>query len=168
MNGWSSSNLRPHWNSRSNNLSVVNTQKKIFRKKKFGQIRSIFVFRFLVEWNSKRLTRLSISGELTELSFVWQRRLPIKSAHKDVDTDEKFSSFKIYFFWGERFFSANTYTQRQCILSFDKSTAMYILRPKTYALAGLKPGISCSGGGRDDHYATRYKGMKSFHLIPVS
>jgi hypothetical protein len=24
---------------------------------------------------------------------------------------------------------------------------------KTYALAGFEPGILCSGGGRDDHYA---------------
>jgi hypothetical protein len=30
-----------------------------------------------------------------------------------------------------------------------------VSRPiKTYTLAGFEPGIFCSGGGRDDHYAT--------------
>jgi hypothetical protein len=30
-----------------------------------------------------------------------------------------------------------------------------VLRPKQpYTLAGFEPGIFCSGGGRDDHYAT--------------
>jgi hypothetical protein len=45
------------------------------------------------------------------------------------------------------------YTQWQCILSYDDSTAMYkFLKP--YTLAGFKPGIFRSVGGRDDHYAT--------------
>jgi hypothetical protein len=34
---------------------------------------------------------------------------------------------------------------------FDKSTAMH---KDLYTLAGFEPGNFCSGGGRDDHYAT--------------
>jgi hypothetical protein len=36
--------------------------------------------------------------------------------------------------------------------SFDYITAKYVERPKN--LAKFEPGIFCSVGGRDDHYAT--------------
>jgi hypothetical protein len=45
------------------------------------------------------------------------------------------------------------YTQRQCISSFDSSTAMNKDLKKPYILVGFEPGIFCSGGGRDDHGA---------------
>jgi hypothetical protein len=43
------------------------------------------------------------------------------------------------------------YTQWQCILSYDNSTAMYKFLKN---LAGFEPGIFCFVGGRDDHYTT--------------
>jgi hypothetical protein len=49
------------------------------------------------------------------------------------------------FFWIIYFLK---YSQWQCKLSFDNSTAMY------KDLAGFEPGIFCSGGGRDDQFAT--------------
>jgi hypothetical protein len=46
------------------------------------------------------------------------------------------------------------YTQWQCILSYDDSTAMYKFLKKSFTLAGIEPVIFCSIVGRDDHYAT--------------
>jgi hypothetical protein len=37
-------------------------------------------------------------------------------------------------------------------VSVDKNLHCFFLNPIT--LAGFEPGIFCSGGGRDDHYAT--------------
>jgi hypothetical protein len=35
MNGWLNNNLRPHWNSRSNNFSVVNKKSEQIRSQTF-------------------------------------------------------------------------------------------------------------------------------------
>jgi hypothetical protein len=53
-------------------------------------------------------------------------------------------------------FILHKWTQWQCTLRFDNSTAIYvhIKTLKPYALAGFEPGIFCSVGGRDNHYAT--------------
>jgi hypothetical protein len=48
----------------------------------------------------------------------------------------------------------------------DNSTAMYILRPKNLTpWRDFEPGIFCSGGGRDGHYANPPLQPETFYLI---
>jgi hypothetical protein len=54
-------------------------------------------------------------------------------------------------------FFSSTFTQWQCIY-FYNSTAKYQDLNKFHP-AGFEPGIFCSGGGRDDHYATPRRTM---------
>jgi hypothetical protein len=61
----------------------------------------------------------------------------------------------LYIFWFGEAFIFIKYTQLQCIFSF-LTTALQCIRLEnlTYTLVGFEPGIFCSGGGRNDHYAT--------------
>jgi hypothetical protein len=52
-----------------------------------------------------------------------------------------------------KYLLSSMYTKWQYTLSYDNSTATYKF-PKPFSLEGFEPGIFCSVGGLDDHYAT--------------